>query len=120
MKPLTEGKTLGGMGSKKITRNSRPTSPPPAPTSIRRAGVSIWYIDHVRNELKPGVLVTTENQSGRDEQPSLLVLGKHGNSRVLEEWVFTSEKEAQAGLKQYICQKIKYKQEELRALKAKL
>ncbi len=89
-----------------------------------KPGQKVWYIDHFDVELVEGRLVSTENQSGRDEHPSLSVkVRKYGfsmNERILEDWVFSSEAKAKQGLKEFIQRKLKELKTQERQLKQKL
>lgn len=85
-----------------------------------KKGQKVWYIDHTYNELKIGTLVSTENASDREEEPSLSVKGKYGTHRILEGWVFGTEKTGKTGMKRKIRQDIDIKRCEISRLKQKL
>ena len=69
------------------------------------AGQNIWYIDHFRDKIREGVLISSINASERDEHPSLNVKCEYyGKAQILEGWVFATKEEAQIGLRK----KIKY------------
>jgi len=83
-----------------------------------KIGQKVWYINHWRNELEEGILASTENQSTRNEHPTLLVKGKYGIDRVLSAWTFRTEKRGKAGFRKKINQDIRDKQNEIKLLKS--
>lgn len=89
-----------------------------------KKGQKIWYIDNLTNSLETGILYSVENQSHFDEHVTLLVrLDKYNGralNRIIEEWVFTTEKKGQAGLRRKIKQDIRCKKEKIAYLKSKL
>lgn len=86
---------------------------------IMKIGQKVWYIDHWRNELEEGILVSTKNQSpGFDKTATLLVKGKHGAvDKVLKSWVFSTERRGRAEFRKKISRDIRDKQNEIELLK---
>ncbi len=89
-----------------------------------KPGQKVWYIDHFDVELVEGRLVSTENQSGRDEHPTLLVeMWKYSipmKEIILEDWIFSSKTKAKQGLKEFIQRKLKDLKTQEKQLKQKL
>ena len=85
-----------------------------------RAGQNIWYIDHFRDEIREGVLISPVNASGRDEHPTLNVAYKYGKQRILEDWVFATKEKAHAGLRKKIRYDIQEHKREIIRLTKKL
>ncbi len=87
-----------------------------------KTGQKVWYINHSWHTLEEGTLVSTEDQSGHDELPTLSVKDKrYGMThRILTNWVFTTEEKGQAKLEKKIRQDIQHKRNEIKRLERKL
>jgi len=87
-----------------------------------KAKQKVWWYDNAAYEIKPGVLVSAENMSSSDEEPTLSVRTEelYGTTRMLQAWVFDTEEEADKFFKDRIKQLIRRKRKEIEFLESKI
>jgi len=83
----------------------------------------VWYLDHIRYEIIEGEFV--KHCPHEHDNLDTVRIKHHRYSmdmtdRVLEDWVFTNKAAAERCLKKYVIGEIRYKEKELKELKAKL
>ena len=85
-----------------------------------KKGKKVWYLNHWQHTINKGILISTENISGFDEEPTVYVKAKYGKERILSIWVFSTIEEAEICLKKFLHKKIGKKEEEVKHLKSLL
>lgn len=80
----------------------------------------VWYINNTWDTLEEGILISTKNKSGYDEHPTLSIRGKYGISRILKDWIFSTEAKGKNGLEKKIQQDIQRIKAEIVSLERKL
>lgn len=79
--------------------------------------MTVYFYNHINETIEKGTLLSTKDQSGYDEHSTLLVQGRFSKDRVLEDWVFDSERKAKLFLKKKIRRKMDDHRNEIKRLR---